>query len=232
MAVLWYHDFMISRVLPLFLSTILCLSFAAWNPAQAQRMKDSVDYTLDDGIMSAEEMIMEAQDIQSQCSRNAYQRVYFNCECLAGAFLQQREKLGPLTMQSDIYNTITNSAETSASCANTESIAARVYQSCLAFTQDFNRTELRDNNDYCTCAANKAALDFGRAPRLSSMYIQAVRMNAMTQCRDPDVIKQYASRLAADNAASDSTSPTPEKTAPPPSVGNTTGGSSTSRTVN
>lgn len=225
---------MISRVLPLLLSTILLLSFAAWSPAHAQRMKDSIDYTLDDGIMSPEEMMLEAQDIQTQCSRNAYQRVYFNCECLAGAFLQQREKLGPLAMQYDIYNRITNSKETSSSCANTEAMAARVYQSCLGFTQDFDRTELRDNNDYCTCAANKAARDFGRAPRLSSMYIQALRMNAMTRCRDPEVVKEYASRtLAKDAEAAEApAAQAPEKTAQPPAEGKITGEASTSKTVN
>lgn len=223
---------MISRVLPLLFSTLLLLSFAVWSPAQAQRMKDSIDYTLDDGIMSPEEMMMEAQDIQRQCSRNAYQRVYFKCECLAGAFLQQREKLGPMAMQSDIYTTITNSSETSASCANTESFALRVYESCLSFTQDFNRTELRDNNDYCTCAANKASLDFGKAPRLSPMYIQALRMNAMTECRKPDVVKQYASRVGKESPPANAAEATPETASPPSSEGKITGETTTSKTVN
>lgn len=210
---------MISRYLTLLFLTMLCLSASAWPHAHAQFIKDSIYYTLDDGIMSPEEMQMEAQDIQRECSKNAYQRIYFNCECLAGAFLQQREKLGPMVMQSEIYKTITNSRQTSASCANKEAVAARVYQSCLTFTQDFNRTELQDNNDYCTCAANKTAIDFGRAPRLSSTYIQNLRLNAMAQCRDPAVLKEFASRLATERESTDES--TDAQKTPAPTSSNT-----------
>ena len=193
---------------------ILAALFLAPLPAMAQAQdkkpkpldrsyKDSVDYTMDDGIMSEEEMMMEAQQMYTLCDMNAYQKVYFNCSCLAGAFLQQREKLGPLVTQDEIFTTITNSAQVSPSCANTEYIAGKAYESCRNFRSNYARTEISDDNtDYCTCVANKMANDFGTQPRLSGQYVETLRFNAMRACEDPKrrAEMKAASAKARENA--------------------------------
>lgn len=155
-------------------------------PAQAQDLilHDSTYYTIDDGIMDQDEMMEEADTMYRLCELNAYQKKYFDCGCFAGAYLQQREKLGPIATQSDIYESVTNSATTSNSCANTERIAGEAYDDCLRFASQF-RELARDNDEYCTCAANKMANDFAKTPRLSSGYITNIRTNAMEFCEDP-----------------------------------------------
>ena len=192
---------------------VLLAAFSAFGgPASAQEKKvewkridlipkTPVDYTLDDGVMSKDEMELEAQDMYKLCENNAYQRRYFKCECLAGAFLQQREKLGPMVEQYDIFKTITNSKETDARCANTEEVAGRAFKACLSFTRNYARMEFnKDNEDYCTCAANKVARDYSKAPRLSGSYVEALRMNAMTLCKDPEGRKKLKAEGAREDA--------------------------------
>ena len=200
-----------TRTVFLFLAALLLSPLPAWAGKADVTPKNSVDYTMDDGIMSKEEMEMEAQDMFKLCDMNAYQKVYFNCACLAGAFLQQREKLGPMVMQDEIFTIITNSEQVSPSCANTEFIAGRAYESCLNFSENYSETELDGdtNIDYCTCVANKMANDFGKMPRLSSSYVETLRYVAMEKCRDPKVRAELkagaakskeAAKAAASNA--------------------------------
>lgn len=151
--------------------------------AQARNMhviKDSLYFTMDDGVQSPEEMVEEAEYLLGICQNNAYQKQYFNCECLAGAFLQRRETLGPLTPQQDIMDELTKSPR--GVCANTDEIAGSTYKNCMDYSA-MSRELATDNEEYCTCAANKAALDFARSPRLISRYIRKIKTNAMTFCR-------------------------------------------------
>lgn len=206
----------------------LLLAFALLSPAAfAQEVRkdlvvrNSLDYTMDDGVMSKEEMEMEAQDVYRLCTANVYQKKYFDCACLAGAFLQQREKLGPLVMQYEIHKIITNSPETNASCANTADIAGDAYESCVSYIRGYSETELEDPKDYCTCVANKMARDYSKAPRLSTGYVETLRSNAMNECTDPQrraVMKTQADRnraaaqAAAANKVPAATPPAPSNT--------------------
>lgn len=170
-----------------FLFSLFILTLAAFlaSPAMAQKIKNSLDYTMDDGIMDEEEMMMEAQDMYKLCTRNAYQRKRFKCDCLAGAYLQQREKLGPTIMQHEIYKIITNSKEVNPNCVNTEDMAADVYKQCMGLAINDMRTELSpDNDSFCTCVANRSANQFKKAPRMAMPYIESIRMNAYEYCRD------------------------------------------------
>lgn len=145
-------------------------------------VKDSLYFTMDDGIQSPEEMVEEAEYVLGNCRNNAYQKQYFNCECIAGAFLQQREKLGPLALQQEILDRLMKSRN--ATCANTEEIAGKTYQSCMDYAA-MSRELATDNEEYCTCAANKAALDFTKSPRLNSRHIRNVKSKAMAFCDNP-----------------------------------------------
>ena len=66
----------------------------AWadNPITGGRPKDSIDYTIDDGKMSKAEMEEEARSMQQLCALNPYQSNFFDCDCVAGAFLLKRGK--------------------------------------------------------------------------------------------------------------------------------------------
>jgi len=143
---------------------------------------DSVYFTMDDGIESPKEMEAEAQYVYGLCAGNPYKSTYFDCECLSGAFLQQREKLGPTVPQNDIIARLTKGRK--ATCANIPSIAGDLYSNCMKHAQD-TRELATDNEQYCSCAGNKAARDFARAPRLDMDYIRNVEVGALNYCAEP-----------------------------------------------
>ena len=105
-----------------------------------------------------------------------------------------------MVMQYEIYDIITNSSEVSSSCANTAEIAGQTYESCLNFAQNYSRTEFDpDTGDFCSCVANKVARQFTKTPRLSNQYVQMLRADAMTVCRDPNYRKQYKAQSAQED---------------------------------
>lgn len=170
----------------LLLLTPLLLAAPAFAQAPGTYIvKDSLYFTMDDGIQSPEEMVEEAEYVAGLCASNPYQALYLNCECLGGAFLQEREKLGPMTPQYEILESLTKSRK--ATCANTVGIAGDVYSSCMNYSS--SRRELEqpsENESYCSCAANKAASDYTRRPRLNVSYISRIRVEAMSFCRNPE----------------------------------------------
>lgn len=168
---------------------LMLLSLLLCSPALAQEpdssvIQDSVYFTMDDGIQSEEEMVAEADYVRGICVSNPYQAMYFDCDCLAGAFLQQREKLGPMTPQYQIVDELTKSKK--AVCGNSAAIAGDTYRYCMDRAKT-NRELLSDKEkeSYCTCAANKTAKDFAKYPRLDITYIRRTKANALAFCRDP-----------------------------------------------
>lgn len=172
------------KIAPFFL--FVFLSFAALSPALAQNndltLRDSVYYTLDDGVMSPEEMEAEATDMYRLCEMNPYQKTFINCECLAGAFLIQREKDGPMTPQFEILEKIRKNE--GANCANTEQVAGTTYGTCMDYANAYRELE-RDNPAYCECVANRVALRFRRTPVLEPAYISDLNVEAMGFCAVP-----------------------------------------------
>lgn len=159
---------------------------APFSPAMARKapiVKDSAYFVANDGIQTPEEMEEEAQYVYGLCMSNGYQSLYFDCQCLSGAFLQTRERLGPTVLQNDILNTLTKSGK--AVCANTTAIAGQSYEDCLSFANDSRELE-NDNEQYCTCAANKTATDFTKSPRLNIQYIRRLKTRALTYCAQPE----------------------------------------------
>lgn len=170
------------RFLPFLLLAFVTLIPVSASAQNDSTIKDSVYFTLDDGVMSPEEMEEEAEYVHGLCQSNAYQALYFNCECLAGAFLIQREKLGPLALQSDIYDRLTKSNK--AVCGNTVAIAGAAYQACLTHTMTYRELAL-DNEEYCQCVGNRIARQFTQKPWLDVAYIESLTMNNMNYCDDP-----------------------------------------------
>lgn len=179
----------------LFAALALCFllpSGAAF--AQPEIVKDSVYFTLDDGIMTKEEMEEEAQYVYDICNRNPFQNQYFDCGCIAGDFLIQREKLGPMVMQDDIFTAVTSGPN--ARCANAPMIANLAYNNCLDFVKIANITR-EETPEFCTCAANKAALDFAKTPKLDTTFSTSVASNALIYCNDPQKRSRFMNRKSA-----------------------------------
>ena len=172
------------KIAPFF--QFIFLFYAAMPVAFAQNsdltFKDSVYYTLDDGIMSPEEMEAEANDVYRLCDMNPYQKTFINCECLAGAFLIQREKSGPVTPQFEILDALAKNK--GANCANTEEVAGITYENCMDFADTYRELE-RDNPEFCECVANRVALRFRRTPVLEPAYISDLNVEAMGFCTTP-----------------------------------------------
>ncbi len=161
---------------------VLSCLFAAPVLAQDLTGKEAVDYMLDDGKFSEEEMLMEAGDVFRMCNENPYQDTYFDCKCLSEAFLLEREKVGPFVPQNALYQKLTSSAD--AVCGNAPVLAGKTYTDCMQFANRYRELET-DNPEYCTCVANKVANDFAKAPRLSLDYAALLDYRAKNTCRDP-----------------------------------------------
>lgn len=151
---------------------------AAPGPAAAQ-IKDSYYYMGDDGKQSPQEMEEEAMYVYDTCTSNAYQKTYFDCQCLAGAFMQMREKLGGIAPQEEILQRLTRSDK--AKCANTVVIAGQAYQECQAYAK-ISREYQKDNEEYCTCVGNEVARKFDGSPFLRTQYISDLHTDAMVAC--------------------------------------------------
>ncbi|MFA5593413.1 MAG: hypothetical protein WC989_08900 [Micavibrio sp.] len=195
---------------------LFCLLVFPASAALAQgttelRHRDGINYLMDDGIMSQEEMEQEANDMYRLCTLNPYLKTYADCGCIAGAFLIEREKLGPYVPQSTIYERIRDNGRVK--CANTESVAITTYNQCMEFSQTYYEMA-RDHVEYCTCVGNDVAREYERRPVINSAYISALTTRSMTSCRDPN----YPARQRADAGARGNT-PAPGTSAPQAAAG-------------
>ncbi len=161
-----------------FLMTAFWLAASA--PALAQ-YRDSYYYMADDGVQDAEEMAEESMHVHDMCASNNYQKSYFSCECVAGAFLQKREEVGSIVPQEEIINQIYR--ENLGSCANTLQMAGDMYQSCQSYARTYREYE-PDNEEFCTCVANTFSLSFTEEPYLRTKYIENLKTRALVDCEE------------------------------------------------
>lgn len=165
-------------LLPCFL-LVFCL-FSAF-PAEAQRKKDfrdSIDFMLDDGEMSPEEMEEEAIGVYNRCAKDMMKQSYFDCECIGGAFLTEREEQGPYVSQYELLKKVYGDTP---KCIAEEKIAGMVYDDCQQMAQISRRTDT-NNEEYCSCVANDTVKLFAKTPSLRSRSIEGVRSRAITTC--------------------------------------------------
>lgn len=170
-----------------FLSTLAAL-FLTTLPAAAQvhdgdLVKDSVYFMLDDGVMTPEEMEEEAQYVYGLCNSHVSQRLYFDCSCIAGAFLREREKRGPYVLQQDILTELYRTGGKTAKCGNGPLIAGTMYRQCMQMSDAMRRLET-NNEQFCQCVGNRIARDFTDYPYMRLQYISRLRMNAMLSCNE------------------------------------------------
>ncbi len=153
------------------------------NPDAIYEYQDSIYFTLDDGIQTPEEMEREAMYVARMCRMNAFQNKYYDCECFGGAFLVQREKLGPTVPQESI---IMDLVKGKTACANTVVIAGEYYQQCLDFQATYyEMSSEQDNEKLCSCTGNRAANEYSKKPILDPGYAASMLYTGMRYCKDP-----------------------------------------------
>ncbi len=157
------------------------------------RAEDSVDYMMD-GKMTKEEMEAEARYVADLCFAQPIKNTYFDCACIGGKFLLERERLGPYELQPDIVYRLYRDKE----CTNKPAIAGEVFDECIGYVAFFERN-MKNYNDYCKCVANTTADFFSKTPTLYSKSIQRIRARAMAACTNTPMTEQPAIEMAPDD---------------------------------
>lgn len=162
-------------------SFLILLSVCFAPPAEAQRksdFRDSLDFLLDDGEMSKEEMEMEAMGIFNRCMASLFKKTYYDCECIGGAFLSEREEVGPYVTQYDILRKVYLSTP---ECVNDTEIAGMAYSDCINDAKITRRND-KNNEEYCTCVAHGTVVEFAKTPSLRNRAIESTRSRAIVSC--------------------------------------------------
>lgn len=168
-------------MLRILLICFLCFSIAA--PASAQTLKkddwrDSIDFLMDDGEMTPDEMEEEALGVYSRCVNNPIKTAHYDCECIGAKFLVEREKAGPYELQ---YNLLQIVYTQTPKCVNDVAIAGKNYQDCKVNVEIMRRGE-SNNEEYCECVGRRSVTEFKLLPGLRNRTIQYTRANAMSYC--------------------------------------------------
>lgn len=156
-------------------------------------LKDSVYFTLDDGVMSQKEMEEEAQYVYGTCGENAVLRTYIDCACFSGAFLKERETLGPTISQQQIMFTLVQKNPT---CVNGPAVAGIIYKRCMNYYNVYSElTPQKEREEVCSCAGREVVRRFTRAPVADASYISSLSLSASMACEDP----ARRARITAEN---------------------------------
>lgn len=149
------------------------------SPALAEETKDSYYFMKDGSDFSPEEKDEEALYVYGQCENNIFQKTYFDCGCIAGAYRQERDN-GPLIPQNTLLNSLyTNNQR---GCTNTVAIAGDAYEFCDHYAKIYRKRE-KNNEQYCECVANTVARSFAKTPHLKLGYIGGLRTDALLSCK-------------------------------------------------
>jgi len=164
-----------------FLILIVFIGFS--NTAYAiYEVKDEIYYMTDDNKFSDEEKDQEATYIYARCQNNALEKIYYNCECVAGAFRTERDRREDFIPQDVVYNSLfTKDIAPRYNCANDVEIAGDAYQKCMTYSK-VQRKRKGYHDEYCSCVANKMARNFKKEPQLRMSHISDLRVDAMLTC--------------------------------------------------
>lgn len=123
-----------------------------------------------------QEVIAEAEQIKGICQAHHRMSIYYECECWAMRFLEQRLVRGP-DMDARIVM-----LDIQAECPNMPAIAGYAYQSCISQGIDFFPKD-QDPEEYCGCIGNSYAKLYARSGRrISSRLAIQLRTIAALSC--------------------------------------------------
>jgi len=178
--------------LPILALVSFFLLLATAIPVAAQEVQDPSQALLEDApgtetldtenlgalqdIEVPDAVIVEAKIFEQYCRTQANFSPYYNCECLAAAFLNERIKQGPEAARSSVMLQIENN------CYDATQAAGIQYDTCMG-----NALLLPRNiqpEDYCTCYANTFAVIFENMKvKISPPNIMRVQTESHTECR-------------------------------------------------
>ena len=122
------------------------------------------------------EYLVEAEEFHQKCQTNPKYYQYYNCDCLASNYLDERVKVGPKESQSGVFLSIKRT------CFDGTFAAGKRYESCITDGTIFPRGQ--EPEAYCECYANEFAAVFeksGVTPNTKTLtYLQA---RAHQNCR-------------------------------------------------
>lgn len=164
------------------LMAILLFSLLSFPAKAGFEIKDAIYFMKDDNIFSPEEMDEEAEYVYNECQKKLFQRRYYDCRCVAGAFRQKRDRVQHSMPQSLILEEIFSGGNQD--CTNKEVIAGETYANCQSYAKTFRTFKTEEENEsYCKCVANKMALSFAEKPNLKLNYIENLRLRSMSHCK-------------------------------------------------
>ncbi len=130
--------------------------------------------------------IDEAIAYGEKCAANPQMTQYYNCECMAVRYLDERVEVGPDTNESLIALKIDNQ------CRDGTQAAGVMYSKCLR--GGLRPPEGMDLDKFCSCVGNTYAklYENGRSSMSSGLYI-AMRSRSITACQNPDLSRRVYS---------------------------------------
>lgn len=147
----------------------------AVQPIAPSAAPDTASDAISPQVMEA--FIEEAKVFQHYCSIKPNFRRYYDCECLAARFLDERITLGEEAQRGSIMMRIQGT------CKDASEASAKQFRSCLG-----NSLLLPSDIDpevYCTCYANVFAKSFESRPgSLSPSALTKSQTYAHLQCRE------------------------------------------------
>jgi hypothetical protein len=123
-----------------------------------------------------EEAIVEAEAFQQACEADSTLSTYYECECWAMRFLEQRIIRGPEVDATAVMLDI------QADCPNTPAIAGMAYNTCIGQGVDFF-PDKHDPEEYCSCVGNAYAKLYARSGRsIDTRLMVQLRTIASLSC--------------------------------------------------
>lgn len=130
-----------------------------------------------------DEYIDESLAFFDHCSGDHKLTKYYNCECLAAAYLDERIAKGPSVPASGIELAIGDK------CRDTIGAAGPAYNDCLKKANRFPPGT--DPEVYCECVANTYVKLMDRAaPDINSRSMVHYQTQSYVACRDPDLARK------------------------------------------
>lgn len=125
-----------------------------------------------------DEFIIEASQFAEDCRNDGTMPKYYDCRCMAVAFLDKRIERGPEASASSIRNSITKE------CKDASGAAGDVYEHCLT---DFENAPTHiDPEEFCSCYGNTYAETFERFDGVATAKVNVSLMaRAKIICSDP-----------------------------------------------
>lgn len=135
-----------------------------------ESQKDMKDLGYKDMSKIPQEVIDEGEQIHAQCMNNFAMRTYHDCDCIAGKFIDDRMRLGPLEHSDSIL------AKYQGSCKNSTELAGYQYTKCMDQEELMVPREFKPKY-YCECYGSEFAKANEEQFEQPHAYTESILMN-------------------------------------------------------